>query len=292
MSVAMHFTYDGESFDKTILKQGDLLTKTPELNAILEKYHNYFSKDQYTHFLVLTQTCDLILRKGGDYKARYITLAAVRPLEDAIEKQLAGAEGAQTPDGRVYFSDRHREKLTEFLRKLHNNNDPHHFFLKAAPDHGLTNDSCSFLQLSVPIKTIDHYKTCCAAKCLQLNEGFRAKLGFLVGDLYSRVGTEDYVPGALPDSVTFDKYLIDTLSKYVNMVPGKKFSKFQQYAKEGKTFEEIDAKVTEEIKQSREQKLNSLVKLVKTVVTVTPEQESQLKNSLAQNATLKSYIEK
>lgn len=287
----MHFTYDGESFDKETLKQGDLLTKTPELNAILEQYHNYFSKDQYTHFLVLTQTCDLVFRKG-DYKARYITLAAVRPLKDAIEKQLAGVENARTPDGRVYYSDKHKEKLTEFLRKHHNNNDPYHFFLKAAPDHGLTHDSCAFLQLSVPIKTIDHYKTCCAAKCLQLKEGFRAKLGFLVGDLYSRVGTEDYVPGALPEAALFDRYLGETLSKYVNMVPGKKFSKFQQYAKEGKTFDEIDARITEEVKQSREQKLNSLVTLVKTVIAVTPEQESQLKNSFAQNPTLRSYIEK
>ena len=76
------------------------------------------------------------------------------------------------------------------------------------------------------------------------------------------------------------------------MVPGKRFSKFQRYAKEGKSFVEIDAKITEENKQSRESKLRSLVNLVKTVVPVAPDQETQLENSFAQNAVLRDYLEK
>jgi len=38
---------------------------------------------------------------------------------------------------------------------------------------------------------------------MQKGSSFRAKLGWMVGNLYSRVGTEDYVPGALPCSSDF-----------------------------------------------------------------------------------------
>lgn len=286
----MHFTY-GEVCDNNTLKQGDILKKTPELNNVLEEYHSYFSKDQYTHFLVLTQTCDLVLRKG-DYKARYITIAAIRSLKDTIAKQLVGLQTAQVQSADLYYSDSHRQKLIEFLRKLHNNNDTDHFFLKASPKHGLTNDSCAFLQLSVPIKTLEHYKTCCEAKCLELKDGFRAKLGYLVGDLYSRVGTDDYMPTAIPDLPAFDAHLENTLSAYVKMVPGVKFSKFQQYAQAGLALEDINRKIVEENKQSKDNRLNGIVRLIKKVVEVSPEQEAMLRNSFAQDPTLKSFIEK
>lgn len=286
----MHFTY-GEGCDKNALKQGDVLKKTPALNKVLMEYHSYFSKDQYTHFLVLTQTCDLVPRKG-EYKARYITIAAVRPLKDAIDKQLIGLQTAQVKDGDLFYSDSNRQRLIEFLRKLHNNNDSDHFFLKAAPEHGLTNDSCAFLQLSVPIKTTEHYKTCSEAKCLELKDGFRAKLGFLVGDLYSRVGTEDYVPTAIPDFRTFDRYLDETLKGYVKMVPGAIFPKFQKYTQDGLTFKEIESKIVEEQKQSKESRLNGIVSLIKKVAPLSAEQETMLRNTFAQDPTLKSYIEK
>lgn len=287
----MHFTY-GDVCDKNTLKQGDILKKTPELNNVLAEYHSYFSKDQYTHFLVLTQTCDLVLRKGG-YKARYLTIAAIRSLKDTIDKQLIGLPTAQVHgDDLYYYSDSNRQKLMDFLRKLHNNNDSDHFFLKASPADGLTADSCAFLQLSVPIKTMDHYKTCGEAKCLELTDGFRAKLGFLVGDLYSRVGTQDYVPGAISSADSFESYLTNTLSTYVQMVPGDKFSKFQQYAKEGLALKDIDQKIIEGKKESKERRLNGIVKLINKVVKVSPEQEAGLRNTFAQDPTLKNFIEK
>jgi hypothetical protein len=286
----MHFTY-GEGCDKSSLKQGDLLKKTPELSLVLSKYHSYFAKGQYTHFLVLTQTCDLELREEK-CKARYITLSAVRSLKDVINKQLTELQSVQVKGDGLFYSDAKKPELVDFLRKLHNNNDPHHFFLKASPENDLTNDSCAFLQLTVPIKAKEHYKTCCDAKRLELKEGFRAKLGYLVGDLYSRVGTEDYVPGALSDKSTFNKHLESTITDYVNMVPGKLFKQFGNYAAQNLSFEEIARKMEKDNKQSRENKLNSIVKLIKNVVTITPKEEEELKNSFAQDPTLKSFIDK
>ena len=39
-----------------------------------------------------------------------------------------------------------------------------------------------------------HYETLFSARALQLTDSFQHKLGYLVGNLYSRIGTEDWVP--------------------------------------------------------------------------------------------------
>jgi hypothetical protein len=47
------------------------------------------------------------------------------------------------------------------------------------------------------IKAELHFQTCLDAKILQLNDTFQAKLGWLVGQMYSRVGTRDWEPKSL-----------------------------------------------------------------------------------------------
>lgn len=57
----------------------------------------------------------------------------------------------------------------------------------------------AFLSLSVPIKSQLHYEKCLKARIAQLREVFRAKLGWLAGDIYSRVATPDWAPKNLSD---------------------------------------------------------------------------------------------
>ena len=47
-----------------------------------------------------------------------------------------------------------------------------------------------FLALSVALR-ISHYDACIGAKVAQLDDVFQAKVGWLTGNLYSRVGTPD-----------------------------------------------------------------------------------------------------
>ena len=76
-----HFTYEPPKDD---LRQGDLLEKTEALEELLEEVHPYYLKDTYTHFLIITQSCDLVRRNGNPPKSRYVTIAGVRldPRED------------------------------------------------------------------------------------------------------------------------------------------------------------------------------------------------------------------
>lgn len=286
----MHFTC-GDQCDLESLKQGDLLIKTPQLTEVIAEFHSYFANPQYTHFLVLTQTCDLVRRPGTGTKAKYITLAAVRPLDAVINKFLAEINSKLFLGKDLYCNDSNKAKLLELLRKLLNNTEPHHFFLQAQPDRGLPNDSCAFLRLSIPLKSEFHYSTCLSAKCLELTEEFRAKLGWAVGDLFSRVGTKDYVPGALLDNTAFTAHINNLLNCYVHWIPSKVFSKFQELAVHTDQLDEVAEKIEKFLEQTKTQKLNGMVGVVKGVIDVTPEQESELRNKFAQYGPFRGLLE-
>lgn len=189
-----HFTYS-ESSDPQSLQQGDVLRKDDGILQILQDVHPHYLKPDYEYFIVLTQSCDLECRKGYDpCKARYITLAAVRPLDLVIEREIDRLQ--QDPFLRVagVCKRSSRTTLRDFLVRLHNNNEPRYFFLYEAADYGLPRSVCAFLHLSIAITSRDHYHTCLDSRILSLTEVFRAKLGWMVGNLYARVGTDDWVP--------------------------------------------------------------------------------------------------
>lgn len=175
------------------IQQGDILKKTAALSQLLEQIHPFYKNDDYTHFIVLTQSCDLVRRDGKEPKARYITLAAVRPLQLVLEREL---EKYQNPFSKCAMVCKvsARERLSFFVSQLLNNNSSEYFYLHSQPEVGFVERSCAFLRLSVSIKASLHYKTCYEARLLSLNSLFQAKLGWLVGNLYSRVGTDDWVP--------------------------------------------------------------------------------------------------
>jgi hypothetical protein len=188
----MHFTYDENHGEPAVLSQGDVLRRTPALEEVLKKYYSYFGDNEENQFfLVITQACDLVPREGGLCKAKYIELAAVRPVGVALQRELAGyAEAAFNLPFFVAGSKR-KARFEQFVERLYNNNEQGFFFLRAEPAHGLPMDSCAFLHLTVPIKA-EHYAACLDARILSLTSLFQAKLGWLVGQLYARVGTDDW----------------------------------------------------------------------------------------------------
>lgn len=50
----------------------------------------------------------------------------------------------------------------------------------------------AYLKVSIPLKSGEHYDKCLKAKRIELADEFKAKLGWLIGDMYSRVGTTDW----------------------------------------------------------------------------------------------------
>ena len=142
-------------------------------------------------FMVLTQSCDLVLRNGDTGKAPYINIAPVRPLDEVISREIASLQLSKIRGDLPLLTHKSRTKLAEFTRRLLNNNVPQYFYLESDGTE-LGQDCCAFLRLSIAIKSDLHYRACVDAKFLQLNDSFQAKLGSLVGQLYSRVGTKDW----------------------------------------------------------------------------------------------------
>jgi hypothetical protein len=82
--------------------------------------------------------------------------------------------------------------MKQFLERLFNNNESEYFYLHSEPEADLADNCAVVLRLSVAVRAEEHYSACLEARALQLKEVFRAKLGWLVGQIYSRVGTEDW----------------------------------------------------------------------------------------------------
>jgi hypothetical protein len=195
------------------LCQGDVLKRTPELESILSQYHRHFyehSKNQF--FIVLTQSCDLVPRNGG-CTSRYITLAAVRRLSVAFEREFAQFRKDELELPFAVSTYGARQKMHDFLQRLANNNESKYFFLRRFPERSFPDDCCAILSLSVPIKADEHYSTCQDAKILELDSEFQAKLGWLVGQLYSRVGTRDLTDDEVR---VFVRQILETAAVWVD----------------------------------------------------------------------------
>lgn len=196
----MHFTYT-ENLCTTELCQGDVLERTPDIDALLELVHpHFYKKESNLFFMVLTQSCDLVPRSNGNCKASYITIAPVRPIDIVLSRQVSGLQADGIQANAPVLTDKSKSKLSEFLQRLYNNNEPGLFFLEASGTI-LPSDCCVYLNLSIAIKSMEHYQKCVDAKRLQLSDTFQAKLGWLVGQMYSRVGTDDWDSNALKKKI-------------------------------------------------------------------------------------------
>ena len=119
-----------------------------------------------------------------------MTIAAVRDLQDVLlSKELQNITDGKAI-GRIVSASA-AGRIRDFLSRLANNNDPNYFFLRADNSQGLTADCCACLRVTVPLR-VEHYAVLLKAKTGQLKEVFQAKLGWLVGNNYSRVGTPDW----------------------------------------------------------------------------------------------------
>lgn len=176
--------------EKAQLLQGDLLRRTPDLSAAIGQAHSYYADaDDYSHFLVLTQSCDLV-RRNGKCKSRYITICAVRPLSVAVAREMSrftnSVEGFPFPVGELSRSI----LAKQFLDRILNNTVDGFFFIPRGSAKGVEEHLCAFLPLSIALR-IDHYDVCLSAKVAQAHEIFAAKIGSLASGLYARIATPD-----------------------------------------------------------------------------------------------------
>lgn len=295
----MHFTYTAHKGD---LQQGDLLNRSDELEKVLEEFHPYFAKhDDYVGLMVLTQSCDLARHGGGKCKSRYITLAAVRPVETAISRELGKHQRSSVEKNGNLCSAKKQHWMKDFLVKLLNNNIPEYFYLAEDPEIGLQRACVAFLQLAIPIKA-NHYKVCLDARISQLKEIFQAKLGWLVGNMYSRVGTPDWVPIQKPKK-DFDNFVEETLNSMCLWVDDgileRLKKELQQRRKdEGGSYNFAEDELLDLIREYAKEKETRMERVIdvilqstkETIPTISGDDAEKLRRQLTYNEEVRRFL--
>jgi hypothetical protein len=270
----VHFTY-AATLDRTSLFQGDVLRRTPEVDAVLREVHPHYTKDDYRYLMVLTQSCDLVRRyaKNTQCKARYLSLAAVRPFSLVLSREIERFQRNPLERAHQLCDATHREKVHQFAERLMNNNEEEYFYLHPFQHRdvpaGVAEPVCAFLALSIAVKSELHYETCLAAKILQLDESFQHKLGWLTGKMYSRVGTADWVPDALSEE-EFETYVAsvvgDACAWIDPTVRNKLFKRLKDVAENERTPQRVLAEY-EELKASTPKKKEMFVERLGEILT-------------------------
>lgn len=192
----LHWTYASHGDDSDLL-QGDVLRPTEDLLSVLggnDGVHPYFANpEQYPRFMVLTQSCDLVRRQPNAIaKSPYISLCAVRYAKTAVDRKIEEEHSGSVNIEHNLCHTKYERDVKEFVKKLLNNNASGYFYLHDTGDNRIPEPMCAFLPVSIALKA-QHYNICLNARVISLNPEFRSKLGWLVGDVYSRVATRDWV---------------------------------------------------------------------------------------------------
>lgn len=193
-----------EQIDMVNLHQGDILQKTSSLTEVIAEAHKYYAEaETYHFFMVLTQSCDLVRRGKRGAKARYITIAAMRPASIDIERLARRFAFDQSNLPLMVCRKDMEIEARKYLEKLLNNTEDGRFFIRKGALEIFTRDYCVFLPLSIALR-IEHYDACINAKVAQLTGVFQAKVGWLTSNMYGRVGTPD-LSDWVKDSDTYKK---------------------------------------------------------------------------------------
>lgn len=185
----VHWTYTDVE-EREDLTQGDIVLPTEELVSVLKEVHGYFDNPRYIGFLVLTQGCDLVTRKATGCKARYVTLAAIRELDQVLPRILREISGHNETSPLI---TERRVEAEQFVARLIDQNEQSRglFYLHADGDAGIATASIAFLRVSFSLRR-QHYPVIQRARKGRLDPQFSSKLGWLSGNLFSRVATPDW----------------------------------------------------------------------------------------------------
>lgn len=184
----LHWTYQTWAPEDD-LQQGDVLGRTPQIGEVLREVFPNLGEANIA-FLVTSQTCDLVRRSGGTCKSDYVTLATVRELEPYLPRLIEPLCGTGTTG---VFDENRRDIGRQFIERLINQNEQGQglFYLHPVADVPvLARPSIARLRVTLSLRR-EHYDTMRSARVARLDEHFAAKLGWLAGNLFSRVATRD-----------------------------------------------------------------------------------------------------
>lgn len=182
--------------EKDSLLQGDLIEIKGDF---LQKFKEFYpginhEKDNNSYALVLTQSCDLarrVVRKQlQDPASHHILVCIVRPVTSVFKSELKFRKFVNAENGYTYLEQSAYEALQLSLSRLINNSESTNlFFLPKTAT--LKEELVAVLSVSFPFRCSSVYQSMIEARVATLKPEFRAKIGYMLADLYGRVATSD-----------------------------------------------------------------------------------------------------
>ncbi len=191
-TMVAHWTYEDLPTEDCDLRQGDIIYPSEELLSVFNEVHQHFTDPKYLGFVVITHCCDLVRRGHRHCKADYISLAVVRDFETQLEKFL---DKTCKSISKGVYSQKSKATARDLITRILNQNEHALGLFYLHPEMGaelIPDNAVALLRVTVSLRAKDHYETIQRARCRRLGSEFRSKLGWLVGNIYSRVGTPDW----------------------------------------------------------------------------------------------------
>lgn len=285
----LHFTYEMPT--SASLQQGDLIRRSPDIEEVLRQVHPHFSEEKYRYFVILTQSCDLVLRDGDRCKASYISIAPVRSINDVARKVVGSVHYTELERRLQFASEDRKTKVVQAFERIFNNNEAPYFYFYQEPSLGLIEDCCAILSLSIAVRSDLHYQVLKDSRLLSLNSSFQHKLGYLVGTMYSRVGTQDWNEESnLPARAA---QLIDR-TKSISWIPKEIFSAVTKslITKPNATREDLITAV-QEAKRTKATKRDSVIKAMSDILASLEVEQRVVENfqrRLRSDPTIKAFL--
>lgn len=156
---------------------------------VLRSFHPYFANQKYLAFMVTTQSCDLVLRDGKP-TASHISIVPVRSLKAVW---LRMTKTLRCHMGGRFFDAKGKDQARQLFDRIVDQNETSLglFYLHPDGQIGIGDPSVAFLRLGVALRA-SHYDMLLDARTASLTPEFRAKFGWLLGNLYSRAASRDW----------------------------------------------------------------------------------------------------
>ncbi|MBS0351516.1 MAG: hypothetical protein JSR33_10100 [Proteobacteria bacterium] len=238
----------GEGIQENSLLQGDVLKVQGQFSNFFKQFYPEVSfpdhEDQYV--MVLTQSCDLVKSHKRKPKVSHINVCLIRTLRSLVRVLISEEIKPLSIAGNNILEREANDRLKDKLSKLLNNSDQKlNFFLPMQSP--FTEDMVAMIPLSFSFR-IEHYNLLAQNKVLVLKPEFQAKVGYIISELYGRVGTPDLSDFGWNDKSVRD--YINTLLHDLNLiqVPDSGFLQYiEENWKDGNTsihelIEKCDAK--------------------------------------------------
>jgi hypothetical protein len=191
--ISMHDMYRVPSGDD--LEQGDIVEKRTLAPAMIGHQDYMEQRPDFEAFCVLTQTCDLTSKKL--IQTEFITLAVVRKITNIFDQSQARL-------------NRTSERLKEIIQHRANTR---FFYLYPEPAAGINDDSVVDMRVTFALHR-HHYNQIVCARKMSMNPLYTAHLGWMIGNVFSRIAMPEWGGKELPKLEDKIKSLQDAIEQH------------------------------------------------------------------------------